>query len=148
MSELNQKSTAPSHTIWLGIAVGWLVQLGLKTFLPIAVLVGLRLWFLDTTSDALALEQLDDSSHPAWYAMQGAVFIGSVIAGSLAALLARRRTLVLSIALVVLSLLATVFEQFPRPLTHTVELIWAGGPCLGLVVGILLVRLLQRDKLA
>jgi predicted MFS family arabinose efflux permease len=146
MSKLKQDAPTSKRSVWLAIAVGWLAQLGLKTFLPIVVLVGLRLWLPETSSNALLLEHPDDTRHSAWYEMQAAVFIGSVIAGALAALLAPRRTLILSIALVVLSLLATAFEQFPQPFTNMVNLIWTGGPCLGLVVGILLVRFLKRDK--
>jgi predicted MFS family arabinose efflux permease len=92
------------------------------------------------------LENYSDSSHPAWYALQAAIFIGSVIAGGLAAMLGPRRSLIVPAALIVLSLLATGFEQFPRPLSSAVVFIWAGGPCLGLIVGVVLVRFFIRDE--
>jgi hypothetical protein len=144
MSAPHQESTARSRSIWLGIAVGWLTQLALKTILPIVVLVGIRYFSLATENQALWLAYSGDTSHPIWYALQAAVFIGSVIAGGLAGMLAPRRSLALSIALVLLSLLTTAFEQFPRPLSNIVTLIWTGGPCIGLVVGVLLAASLTR----
>jgi hypothetical protein len=120
MSPSSQDHDGSRRPIWLGIAVGWLAQLGLKTLLPIVVLVGLSYWQRD----------------PSWYLVQAAIFFGSVLAGVLAARLARKRSLLLPIALVVLSLLSTAFEQFPMPLSATVLSIWAAGPCLGLVAGI------------
>jgi hypothetical protein len=144
MAETSQKPTTRTWPIWLAVAVGWLVQLGLKTLLPIVVLVAVRSWSLQTNDQAMGLDNPDDSSYPIWYAMQGAVFIGSVIAGGFAAMLAPRRPVMVSIALVILSLVATAFEQFPRPLTTTVVWIWTVGPCAGLVVGVLLGRWLTR----
>jgi hypothetical protein len=108
------------------------------------VIASARLLSLETNSHAPWLENPGDSSHPVWYASQATIFLGSVIAGGLAATLAPRRSLMLAIALVFLSLLATGFEQFPRPLSSTVMFIWAGGPCVGLVVGVLLARLIKR----
>lgn len=138
MAELRYKSPALKRSIWFGIAVGWLVQLGLKAILPIVVLFGVRLWSLLADSPSLWLENPGNSSHPVWYALQASVFIGSVLAGSLATMLVPRRSLALPIALVVLSLIAIVFEQFPSRLSTTVAIIWAGGPCVGLVIGVLL----------
>jgi hypothetical protein len=150
MSEPSQKS-AIKRSIWLGIAVGWLVQIGLKTILPNVVLIGARFWSLEAESRSLWLENPSDSSHPVWYALQTTVFIGSIFAGGLAARLAPRGSLAVPITLVGLSLLTTGFEQFPgplsaEPLSSTVVFIWAGGPCVGLVVGVLLARLLERGN--
>jgi len=145
MSEPHPATALLKRSIWLGIAVGWLSQLGLKTILPIVVLVGIRFWSLETESKSLWLEESGDSTHPVWYALQASVFLGSVIAGALAAMLSPRNSLTVPTALVVLSLLATGFEQFPRPLSHTVMLVWAVGPCVGLILGWLLVRLLARS---
>jgi hypothetical protein len=129
---------------WLSIVVGTLAQLGLKTVLPIAVLVAMRFWSLETENKALWLEQPDDSSHPVWYVLQASVFIGSVAAGVLAAILAPKRSLIVPLALVLLSLLSTGFEQFPRPLSSSVMLVWAAGPCIGILVGYIVVQLLAR----
>ena len=128
---------------WLGILVGSLTQVGLKTVLPIAVLVAIRMWSLETDDKSLWLEQPDDASHPVWFALQASIFLGSALAGILAGILSPRRSLVVPIALVTLSLLATAFEQFPRPATPSVLLVWAVGPCLGLLVGLLSVRIFQ-----
>ena len=133
----------PSHDgarrpIWLGIVVGWLAQLGLKTLLPIVVLVGWSYWQHWVGVQSPSIQSPPRSSDPAWYGAQAAVFLGSVLAGILAARLVSRRSRLLPIALVVLSLLSTAFEQFPMPLSATVLSIWALGPCLGLIAGICL----------
>ena len=120
MSDSPPTKALLGHSVWLGIVVGWLSQLGLKTLLPLVVLVGVRLLSLETENESLWLEHPGGSSHPFWYALQASIFIGSIIAGMLAALLAPRRAIVVPIALVILSLLATAFEQFPRPLSVTV----------------------------
>jgi hypothetical protein len=48
-------------------------------------------------------------------------------------------------ALVFLSLPVTVFEQFHRPLSLLVTVTWAGGPCVGLLAGVLIARVLGRN---
>ena len=133
------------RSVWLGLIVGWLAQLGLKTILPIAVLIGMRYFSLETANKSLWLEEPSDSSHPVWYALQASVFLGSVAAGCLAAMLSPLRSLLVPIALVVLSLVATGFEQFPRPMSSSVMLVWAAGPCIGLFLGWLLVQVLARS---
>jgi len=133
------------QSVWLGLGVGWLAQLGLRTILPIAVLTGVRFFSLETENKSLWLEDSGDSSHPVWYALQASVFIGSVFAGWLAAKLSPRKSFAVPIVLVILSLLATAFEQFPRPMSTTVGLVWAAGPCVGLVVGWFLARLFVRN---
>jgi hypothetical protein len=136
MSPSGQAHDGSRRPVWLGIAVGWLAQLGLKTLLPIVVLVGLSYWQLWTGGQSPWLQSSPRSSDPAWYGVQAAIFFGSVLAGVLAARLVRKRSLLLPVALVVLSLLSTAFEQFPMPLSASVLSIWAAGPCLGLVAGI------------
>jgi hypothetical protein len=134
------------RTVWLGLGVGCLAQLGLKTILPIAILVAIRFFSLETDRSSLWLEDPSDSSHPVWYVLQAAVFVGSVLAGSIAALLSPRKSIFVPVALVFLSLLATGFEQFPRPMSPVVTLVWAAGPCAGLLLGWLLVRMLARRE--
>jgi hypothetical protein len=140
MSKLRNQTPARKRAIWLGIGVGWLVQLGLKSTLPVIVLFGVRYWSLAADRPSLWLENPGNSSHPVWYALQASVFIGSVLAGSFAAILAPRRSFAVPVALVMLSLVSTGFEQFPRPLSATVALIWAGAPCIGVVLGVVLGR--------
>lgn len=144
MSDSHSSQAFIKRSVWLGVGVGWLTQLGLKTLLPIVVLVGVRFFSLQTEKEALWLENPDDSSHPVWYALQASVFVGSVLAGWLAGKLSPRKSVLTPIALVVLSLVATGFEQFPRPMSTVVLLVWAAGPCAGLLVGWLLARLLAR----
>lgn len=139
---------ARKQSIWLGIGVAWLVQLALKTILPMLVLAGVRYWSLAADRPSLWLEDPGNSSHPVWYALQAAVFFGSVLAGSLTAVLAPRRSSAVPVALVMLSLLTTAFEQFPRPLSATVAVIWTAAPCLGLVLGVMLGRRFTRKAAA
>jgi hypothetical protein len=136
MSPSDRSHESARRPIWLGIAVGWLAQLGLKTLLPVVVLVGLSYWQLWTGGQSPWVQSPPRSSDPAWYLVQAAIFFASVLAGVLAARLVRKRSLLLPVALVVLSLLSTAFEQFPMPLSATVLLIWTAVPCLGLVAGI------------
>jgi hypothetical protein len=128
------------RTVWLGIAVGWLTQLGLKTILPIMVLLAIRMWSLATDNKAAWIENPDDAGRSAWYVVQASIFFGSILAGMLAGRLSPRRSVVVPAALVLLSLLVTVFEQFPRPISPLVTVIWVGGPCVGLLVGVLIGR--------
>ena len=144
MSEPSSSPDFIKRSVWLGIFVGWLAQFGLKTILPIVVLVGVRFFSLETENKSLWLEEPGDSSHPVWYLLQASGFVASVLAGWLADLLSPRKSVIVPMALVILSLVATGFEQFPRPVSTTVMLIWAAGPCVGLVLGWLLVRLLAR----
>lgn len=112
-------------SIWPAAIIGWLVQLVLKTVLPLAV---------------LAVAGAGNSSDAVWYAQQAAIFLGSLVAGALAAEIAKGRPLALALALVGLSLASTFFEQFPATLTPWTALIWTGGPCLGLLLGLGLAR--------
>lgn len=139
---------APARTrsIWLGISVAWLVQLGLKAILPSIVLVVIRFWSLTSDHPSPWLEDPDDANHPVWYALQAFVFVGSVFAGSLASMWARRRSPTVPIALAMLSLAGTMFEQFPRHISIGSGLIWTGGPCVGLVLGVLLGWRLARGE--
>jgi hypothetical protein len=146
MSEPRTSQTFVNRSVLLGLSVGWLAQLGLKLILPSLVLFGVRLFSLETENNALWLENPNNSSHPVWYALQGSVFLGSCLAGWLAAWLAPRKSLSVPIALILLSLVATGFEQFPMPLSSVVLLIWAGGPCAGLFLGWLLVQVLGRSN--
>jgi len=75
-----------------------------------------------------------------WYAQHASIFAGSLIAGAIAATIAKARPVALALALSGLSLANTFFEQMPAPLSLWIMLIWAGGPCLGLLSGIGLVR--------
>gem|GEM_PF-2236524 len=146
MSELPDSISACGRSVWFGIAVGWLAQLGLKTVLPLMVLFATRYWSLTTDNTSLWLEHPGDSRHPVWYAMQASVFAGSILAGTVAAMLVSRGSFALAVALVVLSLIATAFEQFPQPLTTSVILIWIVGPCFGILVGVLLGRRLAQRR--
>ena len=144
MSEPLPSGTSVSKSVWLGITVGALAQISLKMLLPFLVLVAVRYVSLETENKALWLEEPTDSSHPVWYALQAAIFAGSVMAGALAAFLAPRKALTVPTTLVILSLVATGFEQFPSNHSSGVLLVWSGGPCVGLVLGILLVWLVAR----
>ncbi|MEQ1515958.1 MAG: hypothetical protein ABL931_05660 [Usitatibacteraceae bacterium] len=145
MSELRPSPAFIKRSVWLGLCVGWLAQLGLKTILPIVVLVGVRFFSLEMENKSLWLEEPGDTRHPVWYALQASAFLGSVLAGWLASILSPRKSLVVPIGLVILSLLATGFEQFPRPMSTAVALVWAAGPCVGLVLGWVLARLFARS---
>lgn len=145
MSEPRSSPAFVKRSVWLGLSVGWLTQLGLKTILPVVVLVGVRFISLETENKSLWLEEPSDSSHPVWYALQVSVLLGSVLAGWFAAILSPRKSIMVPVALVILSLVATAFEQFPKPMSATVMLIWAAGPCVGLFVGWLLVQLRARS---
>ncbi len=143
MSEQPQNETPLKPKVWLGICVGSLTQLGLKTFLPILVLVAIRMWSLETNDKSLWLENPTDASHQVWFALQASVFLGSAIAGFLAGILSPRSSRIVPAALVTFSLLTTAFEQFPQPSTPSVFLVWALGSCIGLLVGFFLVGLFR-----
>ena len=144
MSEPSTSSESIQPSAWLGIGVGWLAQLGLRTLLPVVVLVSVRFLSLEIDDKALWLENPSNSQHPVWYALQASVFVGSLIAGGLAARLSPPRSPAVPIALVLLSLFSTWFEQFPAPLSVGITLIWIGSPCGGLILGYCLVRRLVR----
>jgi hypothetical protein len=135
MSEPNSSPTCIKRSVWLSLGVGFLAQLGLKIIFPTVVLVVVRFFSLETENESLWLENPDNSSHPVWYALQGSVFLASMLAGWLAAILSPAKSRAALVGLVMLSLLSTVFEQLPRPLSIAVMLIWAAGPCIGLAFG-------------
>ena len=126
--------------VGLGVAVGWLVLLILKTLVPILVLVGAAYWHFWTTGVSASFQNPPPSSDPVWYGIQAAIALGSVPAGYLASRLAPGRPVPLALGLVAMSLLTTFFEQFPMPLSGTTILIWTAGPCLGLLAGVWLAR--------
>lgn len=72
MTELNAAPADASRPVWIAVMAGWLLQLVLKALLPLV---------------------LQAASAPYWYAAQAAIFIGSAIAGALAARLAPGRPL-------------------------------------------------------
>ena len=146
MPDLPDSIPSRGRTVWFGIAVGFLAQLGLRTLLPMMVLFATRTWSQMMDSPSLWMEYPDDSRHPVWYALQASVCAGSILAGIVAAILAPRRSLALPVGLVTLSLIANAFEQFPRPLTTLVNLIWTAGPCVGLLIGVLWGRRLTRRR--
>lgn len=132
---------------WLGIAVGSLVHLGLKAVLPAFVLAGFGLLSMAMDIPFIWLDNVDDTRYPPWIALQAAIFVGSILAGGLATFLAPRKSLAVPAALVILSLLTSAFEQFPRYGSSSAMLIWQGGPCIGLVLGVLFARRLAKRKL-
>ena len=139
------KSTVPlKRSTLLAIAVGWLSQLGLKMLLPICLLIAIRIWSLETGDQSLWLENPDDVRHPVWFLLQASIFVGSAVGGILAARLSPQGSFAVPIWLVLLSLLATIFEQVPRPMSTTVGIIWSVGPCAGLLVGYLLTKHFKR----
>jgi hypothetical protein len=146
MNELRDSVPRRGRSVWLGIAVGFLAQLGVKTLLPMIVLVATRSWSQAMDNPSLWLEYPDNTRHPVWYAMQASVFAGSILAGTVASMLVSRRSLALPFALVTLSLIATGFEQFPQPFTASVNFIWTGGPCFGLLLGVFLDRWLTQRQ--
>jgi hypothetical protein len=50
MTEIRTSPSFVKRSVWLGLGVGWLAQLGLKTILPVVVLVGIRFFSLETVS--------------------------------------------------------------------------------------------------
>ena len=146
MHELRDSKPSSGRSIWLGVAVGFLAQLGLKTLLPMIVLFATRSWSQAMDDPSLWLEYPQNTRHPVWYAIQASVFAASILAGTVAAMLVSRRSLALPFTLVTLSLFAAGFEQFPQPLTVLTILVWTGGPCLGILLGVLLGRWLTRRQ--
>lgn len=124
MTQQSADMPALKPAIWPAAVLGWLVQLVLKTVLPLAVLAA----------------GIGNGGPSVWYAQQAAIFLGSLLAGAIAARIAKGRPLALALALLGLSLATTFFEQIPATSMPWVALVWAGGPCLGLLVGIGLAR--------
>lgn len=110
--------------VWIAVMACWLLQLGLKALPPLVL-------------------QAASATH--WYVLQAAIFIGSAIAAGLAARLAPGKPLAVASALVVLSLLSACFEQFPQAMSAIMALVWLGGSCLGLIVGVSLARQWARN---
>jgi len=146
MTDSPFEDTPKREKIWLGLTVGWLTQLGLKTFVPIVALTGIRFWSFETDNHSLWMENPGDSTHPVWYALQTTVFLSSLCAGALGAYLSQGRYWTLALGLTILSLMATFFEQFPIPPSTIALWVWAGGPCLGVVTGVGVFRLFHKTR--
>lgn len=134
------------RSVWLGVLVGWLAQIALKSILPMLVFVGLNVLSVATGGDAIYEPQARNALEPAWLIQQGAIFAASILAGILAALLAPPRAVAVPVTLAVLSLLATFFEQLPMPLSGPRIALWTIAPCLGVVLGVLVMRLRWRTS--
>ena len=132
------------RSVWLGVLVGWLAQTALKFVLPVLVFVALNVLSVATGGAALYEPQARNALEPAWLIQQGAIFAASFLAGILAGLLSPPRAMVVPVALAVLSLLATFFEQFPMPLSGPRIALWTLAPCLGVVLGVLATQLRFR----
>ena len=146
MTASSSDSTSKREKIWLGLTVGWLTQLGLKTFVPIVALIGIRFYSFETNNPTLWMENPGDSTHPVWYALQTTVFLSSLCAGALGAYLSQGRYWMLALGLTILSLMTTFFEQFPIPPSTIALWFWAGGPCLGVVAGVGVFGLFHKTK--
>jgi hypothetical protein len=134
------------RAIWLGVLVGWLAQLGLTTLLPIVAIVAGRTWGMATGVEGGWVDQTQRAMLFGWLVIQLVVFGGSVVAGAIGAYLAPRRSWAVPLALVLLSLLASVFQQLPSPRSTEALLIWMLGPCVGLLTGVAIVWRLGRNK--
>ncbi|WP_426190050.1 hypothetical protein [Massilia sp. DWR3-1-1] len=130
--------------LWLGLTVGWLAQLGLKTIVPLLVLVGFSFLSRQSENPGRWLEAPFDSSHPLWYALQLSIGLSSFCAGALGGFLSGGRYRALAFGLALLSLLTTFFEQFPLHASTVTLLIWTFGPCVGVVAGVAFSRFGQR----
>jgi hypothetical protein len=143
---LPPKSAAPrsSRSVWLGVVVGWLAQLGLSTFLPIVAVVAGRTWAVAVGAEDSWAEHTLRSNQAGWLVVQAVTLLGSVVAGAVGAAVALRKSWVLPVALVLLSLASTFFQQLPRPMSPVAVALWGAGPCVGLLVGVALVWLARR----
>ena len=131
-----QPAVGSRRPVGLGIAVGWLVLLVLKTLVPIFLLAGAAYWHFWKTGVSASFQNPPPTSDPVWYWVQAAIGLGTVLAGYLAARLAPGRPVALALGLVAMSLMTTFFEQFPMPLSGTTILIWTAAPCIGLLAGV------------
>lgn len=136
--EANQETLTRSPRLWLGLFAGWLMQLVFKNLLSLIVVGGMG---ADTVAG-----RVHDSQDTLWYALQLFIVIACCSAGSLAAIVARGRYRALAIGLMVLSLMNTFFEQLPRSGSIVALLVWALGPCLGVVIGVWLVRFFIQGR--
>ena len=117
------------------------MQLCLKALVPLLILTGMPSLSLQADNPEQWSKYPFDSHHPAWYALELSIFLGSCCAGALGGLLSKGRYRALAIGLALLSLLTTFFEQFPLNSSTMTLLIWALGPCGGVVAGVTCVRL-------
>jgi hypothetical protein len=129
----------------LAIFIGWLCQLGLSALLPDMAIIAGRAVSMMIGSDYSWADHTHDSRLPGWHVVQGAIFVASALAGFLAAYLAPRKTFRLGAALIFLMLLGNFFEQLPMPPSPLIVLEWMLGPCLGIVLGLLIERRLARE---
>lgn len=96
-------------------------------------------------ADYTWVDHTHDSRLLGWQVVQGAIFVASALAGFLAAYLAPRKTFRLGAVLVFLVLLGIFFEQLPMPARPLLVLEWMFGPCLGIVLGLVIEGRLPRE---
>jgi hypothetical protein len=128
------ESQSMRRSLWLAIVVGWFAQLALVELLPVLAQVAGRI-AAGEGGDSWA-EHTSQAGELGWYIAQGVVVIASVVAGMLAGYLTPRRPVLVCVALVLLSLLGTFFQQLPTPRTAGIVALWVLGPCFGLAVGV------------
>jgi hypothetical protein len=144
MSKQPENAMMFKRSVWLGVLVGLLTQMALKIILPMLVFMGLNVLSVATGSDAIYEPEARSTLEPAWLIQQAAIFGGSILAGVLAALVSPPRAVAVPVALALLSLLATFFEQLPMPLSGPHIALWSIAPCLGVLLGVLAMRLHWR----
>ena len=88
------------RSLLLAIAVGLLAQLALSTILPIIGEVAGRSWAMAVGATDSWAEHTGDATSFGWQVIQAILFIGSLIAGGLAAYLAPRRPWLVALVLV------------------------------------------------
>jgi hypothetical protein len=134
-----------NRSIWLGVVVGWLAQLGLSTLLPVVAAVADRSWALAVGAEDSWAEHTNNAAHFGWQVVQLVIFFSSVVAGAIGGYLSPQRAWLVPVALVFLSLLATFFAQLPSPQSPSILIVWSLAPCLGLVCGVAIIWGFRRD---
>jgi hypothetical protein len=146
MEPYSSFTKSEKRSVWFSVLVGWLAQLGLTMLLPIVAIVVGQTWAMATGVEVGWVDETSRAMLFGWLVIQWVVFGGSVIAGAVGAYLAPRRSWAVPLALVLLSLLASVFQQLPWPRSTEALLIWMLGPCVGLLTGITIVWRLGRNS--
>jgi len=123
-----------NRSLWLAIVVGWLAQLALVALLPELAQVAGRVAAGDAGNTWA--ERTRYAGQDGWFVIQGVVVLACLLAGVLSGYLTPRKPWLVAAALVILSLFASWFSQLPSPRSPGILLLWALGPCVGIVLGV------------
>jgi len=131
--------------LWLGVIAALITLLGTYALLEGALVFSGRVWSAATDTQDVWAENLYNANANGWLALYPLAFLSSLAAGLVGARFGPRRSRIMLVALVVLSLVFVVFQSLPPKSSPIVLTLWAACWPLGILTGALLFSRHERQ---